>query len=131
MPTHTRGDQDDPDFPKLVTRIGDHLETRLEYTRLVVFEKIAVASVKTASAGIMLKLFSLFFFFFSVAIAAWIGRYYDDYVIGFGAVALFYLLVLLVYLALRKLLFEKKMLVSVVKTLCAEHENDDDDDDEA
>lgn len=131
MPTHTRGDQDDPDFPKLVTRIGDHLETRLEYTRLVVFEKIAVASVKTASAGIMLKLFSLFFFFLSVAMAAWIGRYYDDYVIGFGAVALFYLLVLLVYLALRKLVFEKKMLDSVVTTLCAEHENDDDDDDEA
>jgi hypothetical protein len=80
------------------------------------------------SSGIVMLLFVLFLLFASLAAGIWIGKLYNDYVIGFGAVGGFYLLALLIYLALRKRVFEKRMLDSVVTTLCAEHENEDDDD---
>ena len=120
-------ENDHPDLSKITGKIHEHIDTRLEYLRLVMSEKITLALVRIMSAGIVLCLFLLFFLFVNVAAAIWIGKHYNDYAIGFGSIALFYFLAALIYLMLRKSVFEKKMANSIVKSLFEEEGEDEDE----
>jgi len=131
MSQHNDNDLQHPDISRIVHKVSDHVETRIEYVRLILLEKLSIAFVKMASTGIIFALFLLFFFFLNVAAAFWIGRHYNNNAIGFGMMALFYLTAALIYLLFRKPVFEKKMLDSVIASLFAEQENSDDDEDEA
>lgn len=120
-------DQDSPDLSKIIEKVNEHVDTRLEYLRLLVSEKVAIVISKMTSAFILITLFLLFFLFVNVAAAMWIGKYYGDYAIGFGSVSLFYFLVAIIYLMLRKSVFEKKVQNSVLKSLYPENDEDDED----
>ncbi|HEU4717446.1 MAG TPA: hypothetical protein VFU15_06425 [Bacteroidia bacterium] len=122
--------QEHPDFAGMFRRLNDHVETRLEYMRLLISEKIAIAFAKAMSGAIQAGIFLLFFFFLNVAAACWIGKHYGDYAIGFGVVSGFYFLCWLIYMALRKSVFEKKMQDSFVKALFTEQDEEDDDENE-
>jgi uncharacterized membrane protein YqjE len=119
--------QDHPDISKITGKINDHIETRLEYLRLVISEKVTLALVRMMSMGILLGLFLLFFLFINVAVAIWIGKHYSDYSIGFGAIALFYFVAGIFYLLLRKPVFEKKMADSIIKSMFTEEEEEEDE----
>lgn len=114
----------------LAAQIGDHVEARMEYTRLSLYEKGAIALVKSTSAGIALKLSALVLFFISVAAGCGLGEYYHDYAIGFGIIAAAYMVLLLLFLVTRKSVFEKRMLDAAITALCAEEEEEEDDEED-
>jgi hypothetical protein len=127
MAKETQEEHDHPDLSKIAEKVNEHIETRLEYLRLIISEKVAVAIAKAVSTGIIFILFVLFFLFVNVAAAMWIGKHYDNYAMGFGIISLFYFVLIIIYLLLRKSVFEKKMEDSIVKSLYAEHEEEDED----
>ncbi len=127
MTNQPKDENEHPDLSHIVEKVHEHVDTRLEYLRLIVSEKVAVAMTKTTSLGVILSLFFLFFFFLNVAAAMWIGKHYNDYSIGFAAIAGFYLIAAFIYLLLRKSVFEKKMEDSIVKSLYAENGEDEED----
>ncbi|MDQ3109233.1 MAG: hypothetical protein M3R17_05020, partial [Bacteroidota bacterium] len=98
-----------------------------EYLRLVISEKTAIVFSKMGTIFIVVMLFLLFFLFTNIAAAMWIGKHFDDYSLGFGSVSLFYLLLAVIYLLLRKSVFEKKMQDTVVNALYPEHAEEDED----
>ena len=122
-------DQDHPDLSKIIAKVNEHVDTRLEYLRLLVSEKVAIVISKITSVGIVIVLFLLFFFFTNVAAAMWIGKHFNDYAIGFGSVSLFYFLLAIIYLLLRKSVFEKKMQNYIIRSLYPEEDDDDEDPD--
>mgnify|MGYP006952672650 CR=1 FL=1 len=128
MTNHSDDYHDDPDLTKVIEKVTKHVDTRMEYLRLIISEKVAVVSAKMGSLVIVLVLFILFFLFTNIAAALWIGKRFDDYALGFGVMSLFYLLCAIIYLLLRKPVFERKMEDSVINSLYPE--NDDEDENE-
>lgn len=121
-------EQDGPDLSKIIQKVNEHVDTRMEYLRLIVAEKTATVISRTATVFILITLFVLFFLFTNIAAAMWIGKYFENYAIGFGGVSVFYLVLAVIYLLLRKTVFEKKVENMVLKSLYPE---DDDDDENA
>lgn len=128
MPEKNYDEHEDPAFAQLGVRLVNHIETQTAYLRLVLTEKLGLTLTRAISSGVTVLLLLLFLLFAGLTAGFWIGKIYNDNVIGFGVVGGFYLLVLLVYLALRKRVFEKRILDAVITSLCAGHENEDDDD---
>lgn len=117
----------DPTLAGLARRVSEHVESRVEYAKLTMYEKLAVVQVKRYSLGIIIAIFLFVLLFVSVAAGIWLGKKYEDYAIGFAIVGGVYVVLLLLYLLLRKSVFERKMLDSVITMLCAEQDDDDDD----
>lgn len=129
MKDESKDEHDHPDLSKVVEKVNEHVETRMEYLRLIISEKVAVAIAKSTSVGIFLGLFTLFFVFVNIAVAMWIGKRYDDYAIGFGVISLFYLLLIIIYALLKKSVFEPKLEDSIIQSLYEEKEEEDEDED--
>ncbi len=127
MSEHHHDNYEEPSISGLTRRITEHVETRIEYARLSLYEKLAIVMVKRHSMGIMIGLLVFVLMFISVAGGMWLGKLYGDYAIGFGIIGAIYFGFLLIYLLLRKSVFEKKMLDSVITSLCAEQEDEDED----
>ena len=120
-------DDDSPDLTRVIEKVNKHVDTRMEYLRLIVSEKVAIVMSKMGTVFIVLSLFLLFFLFTNIAAAFWIGEHFDNYAIGFGSISLFYLLCAIIYLLLRKPVFEKKMQDMVVNALYPEKDEEDED----
>jgi hypothetical protein len=120
-------DEDSPDLTRVIEKVNKHVDTRMEYLRLIVSEKVAIVMSKMGTVFIVLSLFLLFFLFTNIAAAFWIGKHFDNYAIGFGSISLFYLLCAIIYLLLRKPVFEKKMQDMVVNALYPEKDEEDED----
>jgi hypothetical protein len=120
-------DQDSPDLSKIIDKVNEHVDTRMEYLRLLLSEKVAVVISKLGSAFILIAFFLLFFLFVNVSAAMWIGKHFNDYAIGFGSVSLFYLLLIIIYLIFRNSVFEKKIQNMVIRSLYPENDEDDED----
>jgi hypothetical protein len=125
--SHHEDDHDSPDLTKVIEKLTRHIDTRMEYLKLLISEKLAITISKTASVFILLLLFILFFLFINIAAALWIGKYYNNYAIGFGAISGFYLLLILIYAALKKSFFEKKMQDMIVNSVMENEEEDEDE----
>ena len=120
-------DHDSPDLTKVIEKVTKHVDTRMEYLRLTVSEKVAIVISKMGTLTIVLGLFLLFFLFTNIAAALWIGKYFDNYSIGFGSVSLFYLLLAIIYLIFRKSTFERKIQDIVINSLFPEKDEEDED----
>lgn len=120
-------DHDNADLSKVIEKVNKHLDTRLEYLRLLVSEQVAILTSKMGTLAIVLILFLFFFLFTNIAAALWIGKRYDNYALGFGVVSLCYLLIAVVYLLLRKPVFEKRMQDTVINSLYPEKDEEDED----
>jgi hypothetical protein len=120
-------DDEGPDLTNVIEKVSKHVDTRMEYLRLLMSEKLAITISKMGTVITLVVLFLLFFLFVNVAAALWLGKYYDNYAIGFGVMSGFYLLLILVYVALRKTFFEKKMQDVVVNAMYPEKDEEDED----
>lgn len=120
-------DDESPDLTKVIEKVNKHVDTRMEYLRLLISEKVAIVMSKMGTMFIVLLLFLLFFLFINIAAALWIGKYFDSYAIGFGSISLFYLVAVIIYLLLRKSIFERKMQDMVVNALYPEKDEEDED----
>ncbi len=95
--------------------VQDYLNARLDLLRLNMAENLS-----KVLSGFIIKsviLFALFFalLFVSLAIANWLNTTYDYPGIGFIFVAGFYLLFILVFWLLRRVLIEKPIIKSMIE----------------
>ena len=117
----TNIEQDATDFleevGKLTAYARAYVDDRIEHTKLIVAE----GSVKTISglvhAVVVSILGSLLIIFLSVVAGLAIGRAMEDYVMGFLIVCAFYLLVLVLYLALRKKLVSDPLTKIIIQKI--------------
>jgi len=85
----------------LVNNLTGYIETRIELMKYEVKEDMAKAIAKVSILLLVALLFTFFLLFVSVALAHKIGESLGSFA-GFGLVAGFYLLLLLVIIALRE-----------------------------
>ncbi|CAN5740270.1 hypothetical protein BH11BAC7_BH11BAC7_10050 [soil metagenome] len=119
--------QNNPDLSEIIDKVNKHVDTRMTYGRLLISEQVAIVTSKMGTLAIVLVLFLLFFLFTNIAAALWLGKYFDNYSLGFGVVSLFYLLAAVIYLLMRKPVFEKRMQDTVINALYPEKEGEDED----
>jgi uncharacterized membrane protein YqjE len=84
-----------------------YVEARVQLLKLEVKEDIAKAITRALVFGVILFMAFLFIVFFSLGVALFINRYFNDSYVGFGMVAAFYLILFIISLAFRKPLFHK------------------------
>lgn len=91
----------------MLDQLKEYLATRLLLLKMDVTEKLSEAFALLFQR-IVLALFSVVFtFFFSVAIALYIGQYYESMALGFLWVAAFHLVVLLILFIFRRRLLQQ------------------------
>lgn len=99
----------------LVGNLTGYIETRVELVKLEIKEDIAKAVARLTVLVAVLAVVSLFILFFSVSIALLIGEYLGFFE-GFAIVAGFYLLLAIIFVALRSSVseaLEKKLLEKI------------------
>jgi hypothetical protein len=114
-------------FADLQRLVVDYVKTRLELTQLVAFEKISKI-VAYLVIGVILAL--LFFFgllFASVVLGIFLSDLLGSTLVGFGIIALIYLLVFMVILSLRNKLIAPVIINSIIKILYERSQSDEDE----
>lgn len=95
--------------------IIEYLETRLDLLRLHTAENISRIISKSANIAIVGYLLFLILLFLSFAAGFFIASRLHSNELGFLCVALFYFVVLVVFLLLRKQLVEKPVIQAIIK----------------
>jgi hypothetical protein len=109
----------------LINKIYKHIESRISYARISILERMAVSGGVLISGGLVL-LFCLFFLAFgSIAAGFWLGREFDDMVLGFGIVGGFWFV-----LSILGVLFRESLLELPIRDLIVKLMMDDEDEDE-
>lgn len=108
---------------ELRTETTAYVNVRLEVLKLTIYEKSAKLTSAFASSMVMAFVGFFFILFVFLAAANWIGEMMNSLAAGYGIVALFYLVLLLVFMALRKNYFEKPIIDKVIEVLM-EDENE-------
>jgi hypothetical protein len=111
-----------PFLTDLKKDVADYVELRLNIWRLHAIEK--AARVSSAASFVLLQMFLLLFFllFLFMAIGFYLSSKFGSYALGFGAVSLFYLALMLVFMALRKKIFETYLTDKIVEALSDDKE---------
>lgn len=107
---------------ELKNEISSYVDVKLEYTKLVAYEKIAKASAASVSF-LIIAFFGFFtFLFLSIAGGFYLGELTGSLAKGFGLITCVYLLLLLIVVSIRKKYFEDYIINKVIGVL-----TDDDD----
>ena len=88
---------------KLIENISGYIETRLELFKLDIQEGLAKILANLAFFSILLLLVLIVLIFISMTVSFYLNKALDSSFLGFGIVALFYLLLLVLFI-----LFSKK-----------------------
>lgn len=103
-----------------------YIELRLEYSKLMAFEKIAKL-IASSSSILILAFFGFFgFFFLSFAFGYYLGEILGSLALGFAIVALIYLLIIAI-LAVNRKKFENIISEKVIESLLEEDKLEDDE----
>jgi hypothetical protein len=111
------------DSPEKITlteikkQFADYLELRLEVIKLFTYEKTARIGSGLASALVLIFLSLFFLLFLFVTLGFYFSSLTGSYTIGFGIITGFYLILLLVFIALRKKVFEKFLSNKIIENL--------------
>ncbi len=101
----------------LKEEFSSYIRLRIELFRISSYEKIARVSASLIT-GLLITILVMFFSVFgSVAAGLYIGHISGSPIAGFGIVAGFYLLLLLIVLIFRKSLFEKVIINKMIVIL--------------
>lgn len=106
----------------LKKEISTYVDLKLEYTKLITYEKVAKVSAVSMSFLVIIFFAFFAFFFLSFAGGYYLGSIIGSVSLGFVFIAIIYLILLLVVIALRKKYFEKAIIEKVIEVL-----TDDDD----
>lgn len=109
-------------FSDLKDDLVEYVELRSELTKLSTFEIISKAGVSLVSA-MALVIFTFFFLFFLfLSLGFYFGKVFNSLYQGFGIIAFFYLLLLFIYLMIRKKYIEKPLMNKIIESLTEPHE---------
>ena len=97
--------------------LHEYVNLRIEVLKLTIYEKSAKVTAAMASALVIafLVLFLLLFVF--LAASNWFGQMLDNTAAGYGLVALFYLVLLFIFLMVRKKYFEQPIIDKMIDVL--------------
>lgn len=104
--------------------ISAYIEARIEYGKLVAYEKMAKA-MASATSVLILAAFGFFtFFFISITLALYLGRWLNDELLGFAIVSGFDLLIFILFLSFKEKI-EQNMMQKIVEQLLKEKQKDE------
>ncbi len=95
--------------------IMEYVEVRLDLIRLHTAESISRLLSQVATFAVIGYLLFLILLFMSLGAALYFGAIFNSNILGFFSVALFYFLVLIIFLILRKKIIERPVIQSMVK----------------
>ncbi|MDD4416468.1 MAG: phage holin family protein [Proteiniphilum sp.] len=110
-------------FEEMRGDISNFITATLELGKLEVYEKISLASSTITYSLIVAGIALLTLFFILVTVGIYLGEVFQNTWVGFGIVAAFALLVLLIMLLLKKP-FKKKVTNRVVRFLMEQNDKD-------
>ncbi len=110
-------------FEEMRGDISNFITATLELGKLEVYEKISLASSTITYSLIVAGIALLTLFFILVTVGIYLGEVFQNTWVGFGIVAAFALLVLLIMLLLKKP-FKKKVTNRVVSFLMEQNDKD-------
>lgn len=103
--------------PDLLSLLKDYISTRVELARLTVIERLTVVTANLITDSFVLVMGLLTFLFASFTLALYIGESSGSYAMGFGIVALIYLVLALLMYFLKDKLVEKYLHDFMVKRI--------------
>lgn len=109
-------------FSDLKDDLVEYVELRSDLTKLTAFEIISKAGVSLISAMALIIFAFFFLFFLFLSLGFYFGKLLDSLYQGFGIIAFFYLLLLLIYLMLRKKYIEKPLMNKIIESLTEKNE---------
>jgi hypothetical protein len=114
-------------FIDLQRLVVDYVKTRLELTQLVAFEKISKIIAYLVIGVILALLFFFGLLFASAVLGLFLSDLLGSLLLGFGIIALLYLIVFIVILALRNKLIAPVIINSIIKILYERSQSDEDE----
>jgi uncharacterized membrane protein YqjE len=91
----------------MIENVSGYIEARVQLLKIEVREDVAKAMTRALMFGVILLLAFLFIVFFSIGLALFLNRYFNDNFVGFWIVAGFYLFLFLLAFAMRKQIHQK------------------------
>ena len=114
--------RDKPYLTDVKKELSEYLELRLEVLKLSAYEKTARVSSSTASVLVLIFLGLFFLLFLFVTLGFYLAKVTGSYTTGFGIISVFYFVLLLVFVAIRKKVFEKFLANKIVEALTEDEE---------
>lgn len=111
-------------FEEMRDDISHYISSSLELGKLEVYEKVSLGSSVIGYGLIVAGITLVVLFFILVTAALYLGELLQNPWAGFGIVAAFAILVLLIMLLLKKY-FKRKVTNGIVRFLMAQDENED------
>lgn len=101
----------------LLEKTGDYLETRMELLRLQAVSTTSDVTSSLLASFLILFFASITFLLLNIGVAMWIGDVTGKMHYGFFIVSGFYILLLLLFITLRKKLIKKPLHDMLVKKM--------------
>lgn len=102
-------------FDELKDDATGWVKTRIELLRLELTERFASVIASMLSGGLILVLIFFMLFFFMLALGYWLGELWHSVPLGMLAVAGIILIKLLLFMKLRKPLFETPVMDAIIR----------------
>ncbi|MEQ8909768.1 MAG: phage holin family protein [Vicingaceae bacterium] len=109
---------------ELIDESKDYIEARLDLIKLKLAEQSSEAFSKLMAAFILAGFFLIFLIAFSFFMGMTLSVLWENYIAGFGAVALFYLIVFAILLFNRKKLLEVPIQNTAIRNIFKDEETD-------
>ena len=100
----------------MLKKLENYISSRILLLKIEGTEKVSKTLAVLLKRIVLLMFLGSFVFFLSVAIGLYIGDLYESYIIGFSAVAVIHLLILLLLYLFRKPLIERPVKDEIVRT---------------
>ncbi len=103
--------------------ISSYIDLKLEYSKLILYEKIARISAISISSLVVLFFSFFVFLFVSISIGFYLGEKTGSNALGFGIISLLFLLILMIILLFKKKYIENTISEKFIEILMEEHED--------
>jgi len=106
----------------MVDLLKEYIENRLQLIKLELVSVLANLTAGLISSFLILLMSLGILFMFSIALAYWIGQYYDNIALGFGILGGIYLLIFILYFVFIKNSIDTKVKDKIVRAALAAEE---------
>lgn len=111
-------------FKELKNDILEYLELRTELIKLSLIEITAKATTSLVSAISLMVLFIFFLFFLFLALGFYLGDLLGSPFKGFGIIALFYMILIILFILIKKKNIEQPLTDKIIENLTQQNEQD-------
>jgi hypothetical protein len=116
-------DKDIGIFSQLKKELIEYVELRSQLARISTYEIISKSGASLISALALVIFIFFFLFFMYLALGFYLSNVLDSFYKGFGLIALFYFILILFFLLLRKKYIERPIANKIIENLSEHHES--------